>query len=72
MSGNFNQRSVGHPRLREYLSSLKNSLSGNSAAGSALPPGTYASSPCDSDKKAETAPKEKASTRVSSLKQPAS
>ena len=49
-----------------------NSLSGNSAAGSALPPGTYPSSPSDSDKKAETPPKEKASTSGSSSKQPVS
>lgn len=38
-----------------------NSLSDNGAAGSALPPGTYPSSPSDSNKKTETAPKEKAS-----------
>lgn len=48
-----------------------NSLSGNSAAGSALPPGTYPSSPSDTDKKADTPPKEKASTSGSSPKQPA-
>lgn len=49
-----------------------NSLSGSGAAGSALPPGTYPSSPSDSDKKAETPPKEKASTSGTSSKQPAS
>lgn len=47
-----------------------NSLSGNSAAGSALPPGTYPNSPSDSDKKTETPPKEKASTSGTSHKQP--
>ncbi|WP_395607040.1 hypothetical protein [Pseudomonas sp. B22129] len=46
-----------------------NSLSGNSVPGSALPPGTYPSSPADGDKKADTAPKEKAATSGSSGKQ---
>ncbi|WDU64577.1 hypothetical protein LRS56_08970 [Pseudomonas poae] len=35
------------------------SLSDSGAAGSALPPGTYPSSPADSNKKAEPAPKDK-------------
>lgn len=47
-----------------------NSLSGADAAGSALPPGTYPSSPADSDKKAETAPREKAPAAGSSTQQP--
>lgn len=46
-----------------------NALSGDGAAGSALPPGTYPSSPSDSDKKAEPSPKtEKGSTTGSSSK----
>jgi hypothetical protein len=50
-----------------------NSLSDSSAAGSALPPGTYPRSPADSDKKAETPPKEKAaSSTKSQQKQPGS
>ncbi|ARB27597.1 hypothetical protein HX787_00275 [Pseudomonas tolaasii] len=47
------------------------SLSGNSVPGSALPPGTYPSSPADGDKKADTAPKEKAATSGASGKQQA-
>lgn len=48
-----------------------NSLSDN-AAGSALPPGTYPSSPADSDKKAETPPREKAASGTQpQQKQPA-
>ncbi|QHD06503.1 hypothetical protein [Pseudomonas sp. R76] len=54
----------------DAIAPAANSLSGNSAAGSALPPGTYPSSPSDSDKKAETPPKEKAATGGSSHKQP--
>lgn len=34
------------------------SLSGDNAAGSALPPGTYPSSPADSDKKTDSTPKQ--------------
>ncbi|MCU1785585.1 hypothetical protein NTD80_22815 [Pseudomonas sp. 13B_2.1_Bac1] len=49
-----------------------NTLSDSSAAGSALPPGTYPSSPSDSDKKTETAPKEKASPSPAPHKQPSS
>ena len=49
-----------------------NALSDSSAAGSALPPGTYPSSPSDSDKKTETAPKEKASPSPAPHKQPSS
>ncbi|MFL1546091.1 hypothetical protein [Pseudomonas sp. O39] len=49
-----------------------NSLNGNRVVGSALPPGTYPSSPSDSTKKADTPPKEKASTSGSSNKQPTS
>lgn len=44
-------------------------LSGNSVPGSALPPGTYPSSPADGDKKAETQPKEKAAASGASGKQ---
>lgn len=54
----------------DAIAPAANSLSGSSAAGSALPPGTYPSSPSDSDKKAETPPKEKASTSGNSHKQP--
>ncbi|MGY2397469.1 hypothetical protein [Pseudomonas sp. SDO5271_S396] len=43
-------------------------LNGNSAAGFALPPGTYPSSPADSDKKAETSPQEKPSPSSSKQK----
>ena len=46
-----------------------NALSGDSAAGSALPPGTYPSSPSDSNKKAETPPKEKTSSSGTSTQQ---
>lgn len=54
----------------DAIAPAANSLSGNSVAGSALPPGTYPSSPSDSDKKVETPPKEKATTGGSPQKQP--
>ncbi|OPA87655.1 hypothetical protein BFW87_23730 [Pseudomonas fluorescens] len=47
-----------------------NALSGAGAAGSALPPGTYPSSPADADKKTATPPKdEKANSSGSSTQQ---
>ena len=54
----------------DAIAPASNSLSGNSAPGSALPPGTYPSSPSDSDKKADTPPKDKASTTGTTPKQP--
>lgn len=42
---------------------------GDAVPGSALPPGTYPSSPSDSNKKAETPPKEKTSSSGTSTQQ---
>ncbi|WP_460148960.1 hypothetical protein [Pseudomonas sp. S3_E10] len=49
-----------------------NTLAGDSAAGSALPPGTYPSSPSDSDKKTQDTDKqqEKTSKPADSDKEP--
>ncbi|TSD77594.1 hypothetical protein FFI16_014555 [Pseudomonas sp. KBS0710] len=55
--------------LTGWLATPAYAAFGDAIPGSALPPGSYPSSPADSNKKAETPPKEKASSSGSSTKQ---
>ena len=55
--------------LTGWLAAPAYAAFGDAIPGSALPPGSYPSSPADNSKKAETPPKEKASSSGSSAQQ---
>lgn len=55
--------------LTGWLATPAYAAFGDAVQGSALPPGSYPSSPADNSKKAETPPKEKASSSGSSAQQ---
>ncbi|MDQ0704542.1 hypothetical protein QF043_003334 [Pseudomonas sp. W3I7] len=55
--------------LTGWLATPAYAAFGDAIPGSALPPGTYPSTPSDSNKKAQTPPKEKTSSSGSSTQQ---